>query len=81
MKAFVLAAAIVAAAALVTAPADGASKKRKKVTASHAPVTTPYARRNSNTVYDSDGTVLGADPDPFIRSQIRRDPKPWDGID
>lgn len=81
MKAFVLAAAIVAAATLVTAPADGAAEKRKKVTRSHAPVTTPYARRNSNRVYDSDGTALGADPDPFIRSQIRRDPRPWDGPD
>ncbi len=80
MKTLVLA-AIVAAAALVMVPAGAASKKGKKVTPSHVPVTTPYAQRNSNRVYDFDGTVLGADPDRFIRSQIRRDPKPWLGFD
>jgi hypothetical protein len=81
MKTLVLSAAIVTAAALVTVPADAASKKRKKVTASNPSVTTSYARRDSNTVYNSDGTIIGTDPDPFIRAMMRRSPKPWLGRD
>ena len=76
MKALVLLTAIVATAALVAAPADAASKKRKKAYVTRAPVTTPHP--NPNAVYDADGRVIGMDPDPFIRMMIRRDPRPWD---
>ena len=81
LKNLVLTAAIAAAAAHVAGPVDATSMKRKKVTTSHAPVTTPYARRNNYRVYDLDCTVLGANTDPFICSQIRRDPRPWEGND
>jgi len=74
MKALVLVTAIAATVALVVAPADAASKKRKNAHVTRAPVTTPHP----NAVYDADGTILGVDPDPFIRLMIRRDPRPWD---
>jgi hypothetical protein len=37
------------------------------------------ARRSSNRgfdVYDISGRYIGSDPDPFIRSQLLRDPRP-----
>jgi hypothetical protein len=76
MKALMLMTAAVAAVALVAAPADAASKKRKQASWTRAPVTAPHSNRN--TVYGPDGTVVGTDPDPFIRLMMQRDPRPWD---
>lgn len=39
------------------------------------------ARHSSNRtfdVYDTSGRYIGSDPDPFIRSQLARDPHPND---
>jgi hypothetical protein len=38
----------------------------------------PPSRQHPYGVYSADGELLGMDPDPNIRLQIRRDPKPWD---
>jgi hypothetical protein len=88
MKALVFATALAAAVALVAAsavPADAASKKKKKVRATHAPSymykygdRVPPSRQHPYGVYGADGELLGMDPDPNIRLMIRRDPKPWD---
>ena len=75
MKFPVLATALIAAVALAV-PAEAASKKRKPV--QHKPAVT---QPNGNTVYDFDGRVAGRDPDPNIRAMIRKDPRPWEGID
>ena len=69
--------AALTALALAAGPAESASKKRKKAPATHAPVTTSHP--HPHAVYESDGTVLGVDPDPFIRMMIRKDPRPWEG--
>jgi len=74
-----LAAAIAALVALVAVPADAASKKGKNQPAKPALEASP--RGQPNAVYDSDGRILGVDPDPFIRLMIRRDPRPWDGVE
>jgi hypothetical protein len=76
MKALLLMTAVVIGVALVAGPADAASKKRKQTSVTRAPVTMPHANRN--VVRDSDGTIIGTDPDPFIRAMMRRDPRPWD---
>ena len=76
MKIPVLVTALVAAVAL-TAPAEAASKKRKPTNQQKPVATQP----NGYTVYDFDGRVAGRDPDPFIRAMIRKDPRPWEGID
>jgi hypothetical protein len=73
-----LAAVLVAAVALVAWPAE-ASKKSKSSSAKPAPEAP--SRVQPNAVYDSDGKILGVDPDPFIRLMIRRDPRPWDGVE
>lgn len=75
MKLPVLATALIAAVALA-APSEAATKKRKQV--QQKPVAT---QPNGITVYDYDGRVAGRDPDPFIRAMIRKDPRPWEGID
>ena len=76
MKTPVLIIALIATVALAV-PADAASKKRK-----HAQQQKPVATQpNGYTVYDYDGRVAGRDPDPFIRAMIRKDPRPWEGID
>jgi len=74
MKIAVLATTLIAAVALA-APAE-AAKKRKPVQQKPAVV-----QPNGYTVYDFDGRVAGRDPDPFIRAMIRKDPRPWEGID
>jgi len=74
MKFPVLATALIAAVALAV-PAE-AAKKRKSAQQKPA-ITQP----NGNTVYDFDGRVAGRDPDPNIRAMIRKDPRPWEGID
>jgi hypothetical protein len=85
MKALVLVTALAAAVALIAAPAEAASeKKKKKVSRVQAPVTYQYrdrvppSRQHPYGVYSADGVLLGMDPDPNIRLQIRRDPKPWE---
>jgi len=75
MKIPVLVATLIAAVALA-APAEAAAKKRKHVQQKPAVV-----QPNGYTVYDFDGRVAGRDPDPFIRAMIRKDPRPWEGID
>jgi hypothetical protein len=77
MKALVLMTTIVATVSLLALPAEAVSKKRKNAPATRAPVTIPHP--HPHAVYESDGTVLGMDPDPFIRIMIRKDPRPWEG--
>jgi hypothetical protein len=46
-----------------------------------AMVPSSQTRRSSNRafdVYDTSGRYVGSDPDPFIRSQLARDPHPND---
>ena len=76
MKISTVAIALVAAVALA-APAE-AAKKRKQVRHAQKQAIVqndPYA------VIDYDGRVAGRDPDPNIRAAIRKDPRPWEGID
>ncbi len=66
---------LVAAAALVSSADPASSQRRDRSFEPRAQIiqSDPYA------VYDTDGvTVVGRDPDPFIRLMIRRDPKPWE---
>lgn len=74
----VLLAALVASVALA-APADAATKKKKKV-AHRAPVSTVYSKPNNSSydVYVS-GELVGRDPDPSIRAYMMRNPHIWDG--
>ena len=74
MKIPVLASALIAAVAFA-APAE--AKKRKQVLHQKPAVmqNDPYA------VVDFDGRIAGRDPDPNIRAMIRKDPRPWEGID
>jgi len=78
MKIHILVAALVASVALA-APADAATKKKKKV-AHRAPVSTVYSKPNysSYDVYVS-GELVGRDPDPSIRAFMMRNPHIWDG--
>ena len=71
MKALVLVTALAAAAALVAAPAEAAKKRKKVAAVQHATTVgqDPYMVR------DADGTLLGSDPDPFIRMMIRKEGK------
>lgn len=78
MKTHILVAALVASVALA-APADAATKKKKKVV-HRAPVSTVYSKPNysSYDVYVS-GELVGRDPDPSIRAYMMRNPHIWDG--
>lgn len=71
MKILVLATALIAAAA-VAVPAEAASskKKSKRVVAAQQQTT---ISQDSYMVRDSNGEVLGQDPDPFIRMMIRKE--------
>lgn len=73
-----------AAAVLVVLPAHAETAKHKKHSASHkthvvrvtrdtAPGHRGTDRFPAGPLYFNDGTYLGDDPDPFIRSQIWRD--------
>jgi hypothetical protein len=74
MKTIGLVIAVLAGAAFVAAPsADAAPRKAKK-----APVQRVIAPPQSTAVYAGDGTLVGMDPDPFIRLMILKDPKPWE---
>ncbi len=66
-----------AAVAILALPAE-AAKKRKPVRADQKQA---VVQKDPYTVYDFDGRVAGRDPDPNIRAAIRRDPRPWEGID
>jgi len=49
--------------------------------AARAMVGSKQVRHSSNPafdVYDTSGHYIGSDPDPFIRSQLARDPHPED---
>jgi len=75
----VLLAAVVASVALA-APADAATKKKKKV-AHRAPIGTVYSKPNPHSSYDVyvSGELVGRDPDPSIRAFMMRNPHIWDG--
>jgi len=77
MKIHILVAALVASVALA-APADAASKKKKKV-AHRAPVSAIYAKPNSSYDVYVSGELVGRDPDPSIRAFMMRNPHIWDG--
>lgn len=66
----------IAATFALTAPAEGASKTRKKRLAP-APAHTTYSTQ-SQSVYFA-GVLVGKDPDPFIRFMIHKDPRPGHG--
>ena len=77
MKFYILVAALVASVAFA-APADAASKKKKKVV-HRAPIGAVHYRSNpSYDVYVS-GELVGRDPDPSIRAYMMRNPHIWDG--
>jgi len=76
-------AALLAVAAFA-APADAQQKTRKKPQGAsdayshgYMPGKVPPGQRSPYGVYGADGELYGMDPDPFIRMQINRDPKPW----
>ena len=75
MKISTLAIALIAAVAFA-APAD--AKKRKQVRHDQKPAA---AQNDPYAVIDFDGRIAGRDPDPNIRAAIRKDPRPWEGID
>ncbi len=77
MKLAVVVAALISVA--IAAPAEAASKKRKKA-AHRAPIAAVQPATSSYDVYVG-GELVGRDPDPAIRSYMRRDPKPWEGFD
>ena len=78
---FPVVACLVSAAFAVTTLAAQAepAHKRKQVKRQKPPITA--MQHDPYTVYDYDGRVAGRDPDPNIRAAIRRDPRPWEGID
>jgi hypothetical protein len=79
MKIHILLAALVASVAFA-APADAASKKKKKVV-HRAPVSAVYSNANASSSYDVyvSGELVGRDPDPSIRAYMMRNPHIWDG--
>jgi hypothetical protein len=75
MKTIGLVIAVLAGAAFVAAPlADAAPRKAKKAQVQRVIAPPPQ----STAVYAGDGTLVGMDPDPFIRLMILKDPKPWE---
>jgi hypothetical protein len=76
MKTHILLAALVASVAFA-APADAASKKKKKV-GHRAPISAVHSKAYSNDVYVG-GEYQGRDPDPSIRAFMMRSPGIWDG--
>jgi hypothetical protein len=77
MKLPVLAAIIVSV--VVAVPAEAATKKHKRATQT-GNYSRSQAAPNSHDVYVGN-ELVGRDPDPFIRSQMMRNPHPWDGPD
>jgi len=76
MRFHVLAMALIASVALA-APAEAASKKRKKMP-HRANQSAVQSKVHSHDVYVG-GELVGRDPDPFIRLMIMRNPRIWDG--
>ncbi len=77
MKIHLLVAALVASVALA-APADAASKKKKKTYHRAQASAVQYKQGNSYDVYVGN-ELVGRDPDPSIRAFMRRNPHIWDG--
>jgi hypothetical protein len=77
MKIHILVAALVASVALA-APADAASKKKKKTYHRAQASAVQYKQNNSSDVYVGN-ELVGRDPDPSIRAFMRRNPHIWDG--
>jgi hypothetical protein len=77
MKMHILVAALLASFALA-APADAASKKKKK-TAHRAPSSAVDQKSNSSYDVYVSGELVGRDPDPSIRAYMMRNPHIWDG--
>jgi hypothetical protein len=79
MKIHILMAALVASVAFA-APADAASKNKKKVV-HRAPIGAVHSKANSSSSYDVyvGNELVGRDPDPSIRAFMRRNPHIWDG--
>ena len=61
--------------ALLATPAFAQKMRKHSQAAAASAATTQglYNRADTNTVIGSDGRVLGADPDPLIRSYLLRD--------
>jgi len=72
-------AALIASVALA-APADAASKKHEKTTHHRPSAGHSQPAPHPHDVYVGN-ELVGRDPDPFIRSQMMRNPHPWDGPD
>ena len=77
MKIHLLVAALVASVAFA-APADAASKKKKKTYHRTQVGAVHYKQSGSNDVYVG-SELVGRDPDPSIRAFMRRNPHIWDG--
>ena len=70
-----------ASAALAYAPAKHDRFTFDSTAAARAMARSKQVRHSSNPafdVYDNSGQYIGSDPDPFIRSQLARDPHPGD---
>jgi hypothetical protein len=76
MRVHMLAAALIAAVAMA-APAEAASKKRKKAVHRETP-SVVQSKAHPHDV-NVGGEWVGRDPDPFIRSMMMRNPQGWDG--
>ena len=70
-----LALSIVALAALVATPALAAEEAQHPAPSSRTQLynSTANPAGTGNTVFGTDGRVIGADPDPQIRSELLRD--------
>jgi hypothetical protein len=70
-----------ATAALAYAPSNHDRFMFGSAAKARAMAPSKQARHSSNSafdVYDTSGRYIGSDPDPFIRSQLLRDPHPND---
>ena len=70
-----------ASGALAYAPAKHDRFTFESTAAARAMARSKQDRPSSNPafgVYDTSGHYVGSDPDPFIRSQLARDPHPGD---
>ena len=68
-----------ASAALAYAPSKHDRSMFDSTAAAWAMARSKQVRHSSNPafdVYDTSGRYVGSDPDPFIRSQLARDPHP-----
>ena len=77
MKVTILLTALIASVALV-APAEAATKKKKKTVYSASSTAVQRTPAESNAVYFG-GEYVGQDPDINIRAFMLRNPRIWDG--